>query len=100
MKTKKLLVLALCLLCAGQAFGLPKNKKNKNNNKVSNSVPQEEDSDLIPIPDHLIEDCKYSGKIHSAFLSPKSLFTRNFKINIVKHLLCILLLHTSVSSSS
>ena len=76
MKTKKLLVLALCLLCAGQAFGLPKSKKNKNSNKVSNSVPQEEDSDLIPIPDHLLEDYKQSGKIHfdSFFVLGKASF--------------------------
>ena len=31
---------------------------------LRDSVPQEEDSDLIPIPDHLLEDYKHSGKIH------------------------------------
>ena len=60
MKTK-LLLLVLCL-CAGLAMGLPK-KKNKNK-AVSNSVA-EEDSDLIPIPDHLLDDYKHSGKIQS-----------------------------------
>ena len=59
MKTTSLL-LVLCL-CAGLAMGLPK-KKNKN--KVSNSVAAE-DSDLIPIPDHLLDDYKHSGKIQS-----------------------------------
>ena len=82
MKTTRLLVLALCLLCAGLAFGLPKKKnKNNNNNKVSNSVAkQEEDSDLIPIPDHLLDDYKNSGKIQSQM---NQVASRSFKQSLV-----------------
>jgi len=55
MKLIKLaLFVALCLCCAGLALGLPKKKNKNNNNKVSNS--ELEDSDLIPIPDHLLDD--------------------------------------------
>ena len=65
MKTKKFLFVALCLCVIGMAYGLPKKKNNKNNLKVSNSDALEQDSDLIPIPDHLLDDYKHSGKIQS-----------------------------------
>ena len=86
MKTKKLLVLALCLFCAGLAYGLPKNMKNKNNN-VINSVSQEEDSDLIPIPDHLLEDYKHSGKIDCKILSLMNMVQFNVVHSIVYFLI-------------
>ena len=68
MKLIKLaLFVALCLCCAGLALGLPKKKNKNNNNKVSNSeLEVQDDSDLIPIPDHLLDDYnKNSGKIES-----------------------------------
>ena len=73
MKLIKLaLFVALCLCCAGLALGLP--KKKNNNNKVSNS--ELEDSDLIPIPDHLLDDYNKnsnSGKIQSEILNQVSM---------------------------
>lgn len=77
MKLIKLaLFVALCLCCAGLAFGLPK-KKNKNNNKVSNSdLEEQDDSDLIPIPDHLLDEYNKnsdSGKIQSEILNQVSM---------------------------
>lgn len=70
MKLIKLaLFVALCLCCAGLALGLPKKKNKNNNNKVSNSeLEEQDDSDLIPIPDHLLDDYNKnsnSGKIQS-----------------------------------
>lgn len=75
MKLIKLaLFVALCLCCAGLALGLPKKKNKNNNNKVSNS--ELEDSDLIPIPDHLLDDYNKnsnSGKIQSEILNQVSM---------------------------
>ena len=75
MKLIKLaLFVALCLCCAGLALGLPK-KKNKNN-KVSSDLEEQDDSDLIPIPDHLLDDYNKnsnSGKIQSEILNQVSM---------------------------
>ena len=78
MKLIKLaLFVALCLCCAGLALGLPKKKNKNNNNKVSNSeLEEQDDSDLIPIPDHLLDDYNKnsnSGKIQSEILNQVSM---------------------------